>query len=324
MGKKADSPLNENTKCWVITEGMAGTENQCLGVAEALGLRPSVKRIRLREPWKTLSPTLGFEQWWSFNPEFYPPWPDILITSGRKSIAASRFIKKASGGKTFTLQIQSPRIDSTNFDMVAVPFHDDYRGKNVIVTIGAPNRITQTKLAQAQKQFQKLAKYKNPVLAVMIGGNSKTHTMSEPRAHALIQELKKTKASLLVTISRRTPNTIKEMLEKQLKGKNIYLWDGSDENPYFAFLAYADAVLVTSDSASMISEAATTGKPVYKFDLEGSSEKFDRFYKKLKALEILRDFKGDIEKWEYTPLNDAEKIAQAVRTAFEKRGKPED
>ncbi|MCD8526142.1 MAG: mitochondrial fission ELM1 family protein [Alphaproteobacteria bacterium] len=86
-------------KIWIVTEGLVGTENQCLGVAEALArqLPDSVTipfRIKLREPWKTLSPWLGLEQWWSFDPLLEPPWPDILITSGRKAIASARFIKK--------------------------------------------------------------------------------------------------------------------------------------------------------------------------------------------------------------------------------------
>ena len=100
----------KNITCWVVTEGLAGTENQCLGVAEALGIVPEVKRIELRQPWKSLSPYLGFEQNWSFSPALTGPWPDLLLASGRKSIAASRYIKKASGGKTFTVQIQDPRI----------------------------------------------------------------------------------------------------------------------------------------------------------------------------------------------------------------------
>lgn len=90
-------------KCWIITEGLAGTENQCIGVAEALGVEAEIKRVALRQPWKSLSPWLGFESGSVFEPALSPPWPDLLIASGRKSIAASRFIRKASKGKTFTV-----------------------------------------------------------------------------------------------------------------------------------------------------------------------------------------------------------------------------
>ena len=60
-------------QCWIVTEGMAGTENQCIGVAEALGVSYDVKRITLTEPWKTLSPYIGFECARTFAPQIEPP-----------------------------------------------------------------------------------------------------------------------------------------------------------------------------------------------------------------------------------------------------------
>ena len=32
--------MSETTSCWVLTDGKPGMENQCLGLAEALGLDP--------------------------------------------------------------------------------------------------------------------------------------------------------------------------------------------------------------------------------------------------------------------------------------------
>ena len=48
-----------------------------------------------------------------------------------------------------------------------------------------------------------------------------------------------------------------------------YLWDGEGENPYFGLLGLADFLVVTCDSVNMVSEAASTGKPVYVADLPG-------------------------------------------------------
>jgi len=96
---------------WALTEGFAGMENQCVGLAEAVGLRCEIKRVRPpRMPLKYLSPTL-----WP-NPLagvvdgviLAPPWPDVLISSGRGSVAAALAIRRASGGKTFTVHIQTP------------------------------------------------------------------------------------------------------------------------------------------------------------------------------------------------------------------------
>ncbi len=303
----------KNITCWIVTEGIAGTENQCIGVAEALGIKPVIKRIRLREPWKTYSPFIGFEQWWTFDPFLMPPWPEVLIASGRKSIAAARYIRRASDGYTMTVQIQDPRIAPHNFDLVAVPEHDELRGDNVIVTKAAPNRINAEILRREALKFPALKKMKGPRVAVLIGGNSKTHKFTPVIAQKLIAQLKALDASLMVTLSRRTPPDIAALFHEGLKGERIYVWDGQGDNPYFAFLALAEAVIVTNDSASMISEAATAGKPVYVAALEGASEKFDRLYRNIKKAGALREFSGAIETYAYEPLRDAEKVAHKIR-----------
>lgn len=37
---------------WVLTEGHIGSENQAIGLAEAMGAEPVVKRIHPRFPWR--------------------------------------------------------------------------------------------------------------------------------------------------------------------------------------------------------------------------------------------------------------------------------
>ena len=68
---------------------------------------------------------------------------------------------------------------------------------------------------------------------------------------------------LLVTASRRTGAANLAILREELSLPGIYFWDGSGENPYHAFLAAADAFLVSVDSVNMVFEACFTGKPVY-------------------------------------------------------------
>ena len=301
----------KNITCWVVTEGLAGTENQCLGVAEALGIVPEVKRIELRQPWKSLSPYLGFEQNWSFSPVLTGPWPDLLLASGRKSIAASRYIKKASGGKTFTVQIQDPRIFPKQFDLVAVPAHDPTRGENVIVTTSAPNRVTPKKLETAKAEFSQFGKLSTPRVAVLIGGSSKAYGMTSEITRRLAAQLKNIDASLMITASRRTGAENEAILRRELG--NHYFWNGQSENPYFGLLAWADFILVTADSASMLSEACTTGKPVYMIPLEGGHPRIDKLHENLKQSGCLRDFDGNLEGWLYEPLNDADLIAHEIR-----------
>lgn len=306
--------------CWVVTEGIAGTENQCIGVAEALGVKPVIKRIQLREPWKTFSPYLGFENWWSFDPLQFAPWPDLIIAGGRKSIALSRYIRRITDRACYTVQIQDPRIPADNFDLVAVPEHDSLRGKNVIVTKASPNRINSERLNRESYKFKATFDVlPDPKVAVLIGGNSKTHSMNEDNVQNIIQTLKSLEAGLMITVSRRTPEKFRSILAEALNGPNVYFWDGQGENPYFAILGHADAIFVTNDSASMISEAATTGKPVYVLPLKGGSAKFDRFYNALYNADIIRDYRGQLEKWSYPPLNDAVMVAKAIEIGIKRK-----
>ncbi|MCB1530584.1 MAG: mitochondrial fission ELM1 family protein [Rhodospirillales bacterium] len=294
---------------------MAGTENQCLGIAEALNIRPVIKRIGLRQPWKFLSPWLGFEGSYSFTGDkLGPPWPDLLLASGRKSVAAARYIKKASGGKTFAVQIQDPRIDPACFDLVAVPAHDPARGDNVLVTTAAPNRLTQERLDAAKEQFSSLfSPLPAPRVAVLIGGSSKAHRMTPAVMEKLAAQLEPLNAGFMITASRRTDDACMDILKHALKGRHAFIWDGTGENPYFGMLAWADYILVTEDSVSMTSEAATTGKPVYTIPMEGGAARLDKFHEGLRKAGITRLFNGRLENWKYPPLQDAERVAQAIQ-----------
>lgn len=306
-----------NPTCWIITEGMAGTLNPCIGVANALGLEPVIINLTLAEPWKTLSPYLGFENHAMFSPRLNAPWPDLLITSGRKSIAAARYIKKMSHGQTETLHIQDPRISPKHFDLIALSAHDPLRAENVIVTSAAPNIITPALLEDAKQNFPKLSELPSPRIAVLIGGNSKAFTITESIAHRICDDLLSLKAGLMITCSRRTPEHIRDIFQSKLAYPNHYYWDGSGANPYHAFLAHADYILVTADSVSMISESCSTGKPVFMIPLEGGAKRVNAFHKTLLDQGILRVFEPDkLEKYDYEPLRDADLIANEVKKRF--------
>ncbi len=302
---------------WIVTEGLTGTENQCLGVTDALGITPVIKRIGLNQPWHALSPYLGMEGATTFSGDpLGPPWPELLIASGRKSIAAARYIKKQNP-KTFCVQIQDPRVRTSGFDLVAVPAHDPARGKNVLVTTLSPNRITAEKLAAAKEGFRsRFEPLPAPRVAVLIGGTSKVHSLTVEHTHDMVDELMKLivdKYSLMITTSRRTGEGPAKIIRINLQAENSVIWDGSGENPYFGMLAWADFIIVTSDSMSMISDALTTGKPTYVIPLLGGAPRLNGALKTLQDNGLIRSFAGSLENYTYTPLQDAAKIAEEIR-----------
>ncbi len=103
------------------------------------------------------------------------------------------------------------------------------------------------------------------------------------------------------------------MLQRRLAGLSAAIWDGSGDNPYFSYLALADAFLVTANSVSMISEAAATGKPVHILDLDGGNAKFARFHQIMQQAGITRPFAGRNETWSYPVPQDTERAGAALR-----------
>ena len=117
----------------------------------------------------------------------------------------------------------------------------------------------------------------------------------------------------MVTPSRRTGPRNEAALRQALSGVPAAIWDGTGENPYFAYLAHADAILVTPDSVSMVSEACATGKPVFVVGDVPPSGKLRAFHDGLAAGGMTRPFTGRLETWHYAPLDETARVAHLVR-----------
>ncbi|UNM06641.1 MAG: mitochondrial fission ELM1 family protein [Holosporaceae bacterium] len=75
----------------------------------------------------------------------------------------------------------------------------------------------------------------------------------------------------MVTPSRRTPQESLTAFRRALGDCHHFIWNELGDNPYYGFLALGDIVIVTNDSVSMLSEAASLGKPLYTFALRGAA-----------------------------------------------------
>src|SRR6202171_6162979 len=153
--------MRDHLNCWVVTDGTSGMEIQCVALAEALGFSPVVKRIKLRSVWRMFTPYLRVGLRHAFRRDgdaLRPPWPDVLIACGRKSIAASLFVRaqsRESGGKgTLTIHIQDPVIDPASFGLVVAPIHDHLNGANVITSAGSLHRVTPVRLRDEVAKLQ--------------------------------------------------------------------------------------------------------------------------------------------------------------------------
>lgn len=314
--------------CWILTDGRKGMENQCLGLAERVadeldGLTIVTKRIHPRAPWKWLPESLFGRPWplpflalGKDSDPLGPPWPQLVIACGRKTVAYSAAIKRISGGRTFVVQTQDPRLSPRYFDLVVPPKHDNLTGENVLPILGSPNRITPQKLAEGVNQMEgQFDALPHPLVAVLIGGSSRHLSLDAETMERLVDQLARLADDghgLMITTSRRTGDKVETLLRSKLRGDNIHIWNGTEPNPYFAMLGLADHILVTEDSTNMVTEAAATGKPVHIIPLKGRSPKFERFHAEMKSAGITRTFDGTLETWDYQPLDETGRAARVI------------
>ena len=324
----ATSKKARGEKTWIITDGSVGMEAQGIAVAEAVGLPFSLRRVRvtgamklLPAPLQLLLPPARLLRSVASNEKLGEPWPRLIISIGRRSVPVALAIKRLSSPHAFALHIQNPKVPAKLFDLIAAPVHDNFEAPNVIATFGAVHSVTAARLAEAAKRFApRIEALPHPRIAVLLGGESQAFSFPPELAMSFGAKLaslaRDAGGSLLVTPSRRTRADSLAALSAAIADVPHTLWDGSGENPYFAFLALADAIVVTEDSVNMVTEAAGTGKPVYVQALQGHSSRLSRFHRLMRERGATRPFEGTLETWSYTPINDTEVVAAAIRRAL--------
>ena len=316
-------PGSSGPTSWVLSDGKAGDEFQALSVAEALGLEPEIRRVKPRAPfawampWGPIDPR---ERPGAHNSPLVPPFPDLLIASGRRAVPYLRFVKRASGGRTFTVFLKDPRTGPKTADFIWSPSYDRLKGPNVLNTLTPPHRISTRRLEEARAQpDQRLAHIRSPRIAVLVGGDSRHHRFTEADIARFLEgltALAETGAGLMITASRRTPPALREALVGLARPQGGFFWDGSGDNPYIGLLALADAVVVTADSFNMIGEAAATGAPILVFEPSGGHPKLTVFLNDMKSLGAVHPFQGRLEGKAYPPVNSTHQIARAIAEGF--------
>lgn len=312
-------------RIWTLTTGEAGMRTQALGLAEAVAeLTPAEiveKTVRPRAPWRWLPGHWAPRRLATVATEagdFAPPLPDLVIACGRRSIPTALALREAG---VFTVYVQKPDGPTRNFDLVAAPRHDGLTGPNVVPTHGSLHRVTAEKLAAAAEAWRpQFNGFPPPRVAVLIGGKSRAYGFGAADARALadkLQALTETGHSLLVTTSRRTGAENTAILREALPGAYFWCADDGGPNPYFGLLALADHIVVTPDSANMLSEACFTGKPVHVVELPGGSKRFLRFLDGLYADGCTRPLTGPpLASWSHEPPDDRAKVAEAILARF--------
>lgn len=255
-------------RIWTLLGHRRGDNNQVLALAEALKLPFETRTLQynlLRAlEGDYLGATLASVA--SHARKFLrPPWPDLIIAIGRRSVPVARYVRAKSGRRTRLVLIGHPRVDPRDFDLVIttpqypVPKHD-----NVLLLTLAMAR-EQAALVPEPSEADWFAELPRPHLLFAIGGPTKYYDL--PQA-SMVDSARRIAAradgcggTLIVAGSPRTDKSALDEIETLLAGSRHRLVRGS--RPRFQLLLKdADEIFVTADSMSMLSEAIYTGAPV--------------------------------------------------------------
>ena len=254
-----------------------------------------------------------------------PPYPDIVLSSSRRTAPVARFIKKQNPKTKLIQLLHIGRCGIKDFAYIFAPEHDNYKyaAPNIKYTIGSPHAITKEKLTEARQTWQnEFAHLPHPITALIIGGAIKKTPFSKENATELADTVQKIKkgdgGSLLITTSRRTGKIAENIITNTLKDipQYSYLWGNSGNNPYLGFLACADNIIVTGDSVSMCCEATAACKPLQIFTGHNwLTPKHLRFinslYQKNYASPLSLENKQTVPP---VPLNTAKELAEIINS----------
>ena len=310
----------EKLKALLLTEGMHGMISQVEGMAKALNIEFSHKIVRLSFPWNLVPPKFTPISEIILKDKIYlteNETPDLIISCGRKSVIPSIILKKKNQ-KIFTIHIQDPKVNLKNFDAVIAPEHDSLNGDNVFVSKGAIHYITESEINKAKPYLMDKVKSKK-IVALILGGPNKYYNFDKYQLIKIFNMIKSNFISkdyqVIVIPSMRTPKISIELAMKEL-GACGHVVNSVDKQAYLSAYALATYVIVTCDSTSMISEAATSGKPIFVAHMKAKRNdyRFKKFFELFKKMGITRDLGEKVETWTYNKHNEAERIANSIKS----------
>ena len=310
-------------KALLLTEGMHGMISQVEGMAKALKTEYSHKIVRLAFPWKLVPPkftpvselVLKDRIYLTKNEEI-----DLIISCGRKSVIPSIMFKKKNP-KIFTIHIQDPKVGLNNFNAVVAPEHDNLSGNNVYNSKGAIHYITELEINNAKSYLTEKIKSQK-IVSLILGGPNKYYNFSEEQLIKIFDKIKSDFISkgyeAIVVPSMRTPKKSIDLAKKEMKECG-YVVNSVDKQAYLSAYALANYIVVTCDSTSMISEAATSGKPIFVAHMKAKKNdyRFKKFFKLFNEMGIIRDLGDKVETWTYNKHNEAERIASKIKNKIE-------
>lgn len=305
----------------VLSDGKAGHLNQSLEIARSVrderaqnGFEATFTRtieVRYRSPlrervFRSLDwITRGFLPFrrnltaWALEPaswrEIRSVYADVVLSTGASIAGVNLAVAALNGARSVVCM--KPPLSASRFDAVIAPRHDSLRpSERIFLTDRALSSPGETALLEAAERARAVYALNGsePKLGLLVGGDT-DRVSFEPAAlesflASLVRATEPSRARILATTSRRTPDWAESLVESILgaSGRCPLLVLANRSNPpgtVTAILALSDALVVSSESMSMVSEAVSCGKPVFTFlpgDERGLKPKYREFLDRMR------------------------------------------
>jgi mitochondrial fission protein ELM1 len=266
-------------RVWILGDDKAGHTTQSVGLAEALGCAYDVKALRFSLLNRLSNHVLGASRLGldrRRSAPLVPPWPDAVISTGRRTAPVARWIAKQSRGRTRTVHLGRKGGEAPDgFDAVVSCAHFRLPPHPRRIETAAPlTAVTRAGLAAAGRRWQGLfGDAPSPHVVLVVGGTTAQHRLDAGAARRLGTDVRAfaeaAGGSVFAITSPRTGTEATEALAEALGARHhVHRWrPGERDNPYLGYLALADVLVVTGESESMLAEAAATGTPLYIYPL---------------------------------------------------------
>lgn len=258
-------------RIWLVMGDKPGDNAQLEIVAEALGLPVERRRVIPRSEWVLGKPrveaSLAHLDPQKSDP-LEPPWPDLVLTIGRRPSMAALWIREQSGGRTRIVLFGPPKRYPERYALIVAPAQYRLGTAGNTLPIRFPlMRSNAEGIAAARESWsQRFAVLPRPITALLVGGQTKPYRLDAAVARHLMHRASELAlpGTLYLSTSRRTPPAAVAAMQAALPpGGRMFRWaPDAPDNPYLALLALADRFIVTGDSISMMVEVARLGRPL--------------------------------------------------------------
>jgi hypothetical protein len=284
-------PASTTSRIWLLIGDKLGDNQQVELIAsrliERLNWRVEVRRLRFKDAYRVGKPPFRVDHShvdWSASDAITPPWPDLVITVGRRPSMVALWIKEQSRGQTRLVIVGRPRRWLQRFSLIIAAAHHHVPPLPNVLRLGLPLiRADAAGMEAARARWApRFADLPRPLVALFVGGPTKPHVFDRDVARDLMARAVKSVAqsggTLWVTTSPRTSRDVVDALEEALpENGRLFRWRPNDpDNPYLGLLACADRFIVTGDSVSMQVEVARLGKPLAIYPLPVAYEIVER------------------------------------------------